>query len=276
MKKQGAALGKSSQSSSKKGTGSQGSRGAAPGSPLKATKAQKGDVFELETKELERKIIEQVIQALTFQEVLIASRQYPDIGEFSNQILAKLHLFNKKLERVELMSRYCRAVSGLTDSQQNNLDAQAAGRYQSRGAKIMNAVLSGNLGHTIDIYQSNQQVPGPRSSEAGTLDGMDDTGLGPLSDGGLAPNMLAAAVHDDARHELTPQAPDAAIARENQHSSARTIQSAAGGPGPGNRVLSPTQEGLNYLVNFLSQICDQEDALSSTRILKQCPLFQFG
>ena len=36
------------------------------------------------------------------------------------------------------------------------------------------------------------------------------------------------------------------------------------------------QEGLNYLVNFLNLICDQEDALSSARTLKQCALFQFG
>lgn len=236
-------------------------KGNLAASPLKAAKASKGDVFEQEMKELEKKIIEQILQLVTYQEIWIGTRQYRDAGEFSAQILLKLHQANKKKERVEQVMRYITAVTALSDSEKNsnNLEGQAAARGQSRGARIMNAVLSGNLMNTIDIYHSN-----PPQSGRGNAEAYHETEDGELGEG----------QGDEA--EENKAGPEQAAGGQNRYGSPRSLHTAGGGGSGATRVLSASQRGLNYLINYLSQICDQEDILSSNRVLKQCPLFYFG
>ena len=89
----------------------------------------------------------------------------------------------------------------------------------TRGAKIMDSVLTGNVIGQINIFTPASKL-------------------------------------DDAR--------DGAICHERIRSTASF-----------DFNLNQTQRCLNYLSNFLQQLCQQEDILSSHKILKQSPLFNF-
>jgi hypothetical protein len=96
----------------------------------------------------------------------------------------------------------------------------------TRGAKIMDSVLTGNVIGQINIF-----TPAPTLDETGDGEG-----------------QLALPV----------------ICHERIRSTASFDFS-----------LSQTQKCLNYLSNFLQQLCQQEDILSSNKILKRSPLFNF-
>lgn len=64
----------------------------------------------------------------------------------------KMALINKKKERIELLYKYYISVTGLADNAQNNLEGQLAQDYMSRGAVMINSVLSGNIFNQVDIF----------------------------------------------------------------------------------------------------------------------------
>ena len=45
---------------------------------------------------------------------------------------------------------------------------------------------------------------------------------------------------------------------------------------PRSEKLEVNMDSLNLLINFLSQLCDQDDNFSSSRVLKKSPLFKLG
>jgi hypothetical protein len=115
-------------------------------SPSKAPKP-KGDLhqFEEEMKYIEREIITQLVSMVSYHSLLIGSRQETDVKTYNLSIKKKLFLVNTKKDRLELLLKYFNTVASLVDNTANNLDGQLAQENQSRGARLMNAVLSGNI-----------------------------------------------------------------------------------------------------------------------------------
>lgn len=55
------------------------------------------------------------------------------------------------------MLKYIMSVTNLVDNTANNLEGQVAQEYQSKGANIINSVLSGNIFNKIDIYANQKE-----------------------------------------------------------------------------------------------------------------------
>ena len=124
---------------------------------------------------------------------------------------------NLKLVRIQKMLQH---ISQVFDSvEHKERDPSVTNVNFTRGAKIMDSVLTGNVIGQINIF-----TPIPK---------LDDT-------------------RDDEGHAVLP-----VICHERIRSTASFDFS-----------LSQTQKCLNYLSNFLQQLCQQEDILSSHKILK--------
>lgn len=73
---------------------------------------------------MEASITAQIGLMVTFQDLLIESRQTTDFKYFSSQLKKKLGLFTAKLQRVEQLPKYLRAVCGLAVAPSSNLEGQ--------------------------------------------------------------------------------------------------------------------------------------------------------
>lgn len=82
---------------------------------------------------------------VSYHSLLIGSRQEPDVKNYNLSIKKKLFLVNAKKDRLEMLAKYFNTVAILVDNATNNLDGLLAHENQARGARLMNAVLSGNI-----------------------------------------------------------------------------------------------------------------------------------
>lgn len=82
---------------------------------------------------------------VSYHSLLIGSRQGTDVKTYNLSIKKKLFLVNAKKDRLEMLAKYFNTVASLVDNSANNLDGQLAQENQSRGARLINAVLSGNI-----------------------------------------------------------------------------------------------------------------------------------
>ena len=85
---------------------------------------------------------------VSYHSLLIGSRQEPDVRNYNLSIKKKLFLVNARKDRpdsVHNLVKYFNTVASLVDNTANNLDGQLAHENQSRGARLINAVLSGNI-----------------------------------------------------------------------------------------------------------------------------------
>jgi hypothetical protein len=70
----------------------------------------------------------------------------------------------------------------------------------------------------------------------------------------------------------TPRDAPAKESRGDGDSSSKSMQTDLDAT-PASMKPEVNIESLNLLINFLNQLCDQDDMFSSTRILKHCSLF---
>ena len=111
-------------------------------------------------KDIEKKIIEHVIQVMTYSSCMILSKQYLDISEYGKQIdnrLVNVQFFTDKQIGVQKMLKYCKTVCGLiNETFVHGLDLQIiTPKFCSVGARLINSVISGNLSNKLDIYQAH-------------------------------------------------------------------------------------------------------------------------
>jgi len=143
-------------------------------------------------------------------------------------------MVNAKVARLEQLQKYLKAVCGLVEKKSEpatHLEGQLAQENQSRGAKIINAVMSGNIVDQIDIYHQAVKNESPQLHTQASFDNDSPT-----------------------------------ISGRNE--TFRSTQR-------GSQQLTQPQRCLNYLANYLKQVCQQEDIFSSNRILKESYLFFF-
>jgi hypothetical protein len=140
-------------------------------------------------------------------------------------------LVKAKQERLKILVNYFRTVCGLVDHPVGKLATQLSQENESRGAKIINAVMSGNIVDQIDIYHQAVKNESPQLHTQASFDNDSPTISG---------------------------------RNETFRSTQRATQQ-----------LSQPQRCLNYLSNYLKQVCQQEDIFSSNRILKDSYLFFF-
>jgi len=64
----------------------------------------------------------------------------------------------EKQKRLTKIHTYCKTVCGLDVEKFKNkaLETQVTNYYQAKGARLMNAVMSGNITNTFDVYQVKQ------------------------------------------------------------------------------------------------------------------------
>jgi hypothetical protein len=124
------------------------------------------------TKELEKKISEQIVQGFTYQDVILLARHTYDIARFAKQIHSRITSIEMRYEKLKQMYELCCSVIGDKSSSPSPdaatlLEEQT--RYNSKGALLMHKVFTGNLGNKIEIAKLND-VAEPLSSMDGTVE----------------------------------------------------------------------------------------------------------
>lgn len=77
------------------------------------------------------------------------------VPEVSNYIISRLDNVNKKKTKVDL---FIKLIEQLCSDNSKNIEENMSVKYQTKGAKIMNSVLSGNLPNMFDIYNTGQLI----------------------------------------------------------------------------------------------------------------------
>lgn len=136
-------------------------------------------------------------------------------------IKKELELVSAQIDMMECFKRYFTSGKGKNADLENFATMSAL----QKGAKITNAVLSGNILKETDIYASNQ----------------------------------AQGSHPDPEPEHSnPANTEFSVVEEDSPEMGREVNTESGGSS-----LSSQQRGLNYLVNLLTQLCQIEDVLTS-------------
>ena len=130
-------------------------------SPTKKSISHK-DPFEAELQEEEKELIEQIIQMVTYTELLTGLKLFlensnPSKQEsstnFYQQVDLKLVLVNKKTSKLENMRKYIAWISDLYEKKKDyNPENQANYQYTAKGAYEMHQVLTGNIFNELNIF----------------------------------------------------------------------------------------------------------------------------
>lgn len=186
-----------------------------------------------------------MISVFTYQEIVTAIRRFEEPDEFAEHIKEKVAILsNIKKERIKTVKHYLNTVTYLNDKYNNsssNLETQIAQENMSRGARLMNAVLSGNIYNQIDIYaNSKEKESGALGSQATQQTQMGDQSP-PQQD-----------ILDDSTANLNQQQAEATDGEESPLSKATLATSVAKKEQQQKDQLNQSQRGLNYFINFLN------------------------
>ena len=195
------------------------------------------------------------------------ARRTFDIALFARQIHFRINTLEMKYEKLKQMYELCCSVVG----EKGDPSADAASLqeeqalYKSKGALLMHKVFTGNLGNKIEITKLNE-IAEPLSSMDGTVDRL----------GEQSQQVPVSEMNPTGSNEEKLATPREAPAKESRADTSSKSMHTDLDATPASIKPEVNMESLNLLINFLNQLCDQDDVFSSTRILKHCPLFQLG
>ena len=129
----------------------------------KVTERNYIDDHEKNVYKLEVKIIANICLFVNYLDLLVLSRQYNDVREFKNALNEQRLINLNKKTKIEGFIRYYRSASFLYEGKQKEQWINC--KHQSKGAKILNSVVSGNIFNQIDIFKDKNLLSGSSSNQ---------------------------------------------------------------------------------------------------------------